>query len=77
LPKYDNFAPLLIPTKGPGTKAVFATGYYPNEPSKPCQNTTMRVIFSDEGIFKRRDLNEKRYKPSKRSLPGYSSLSKI
>jgi hypothetical protein len=51
LPKYDNFAPLLIPTKGPGTKAVFATGNYPDVPSKPCQNTIMRVIFSDEGIF--------------------------
>ena len=36
----------------------------------------MRVIFSDEGILKRRDLNEKRYKPSKRNWLDYPSLSK-
>jgi len=48
-----------MPIKSPGTEAVFATYYYPNEPSKPCQNTTMRVLFSDDGILKRRDLNER------------------
>jgi hypothetical protein len=48
-----------MPIKGPGTEAVFATYITPYEPSKPCQNTNMRVIFSDEGILKRRDLNEK------------------
>jgi hypothetical protein len=76
LPKYGRFAPLPMPIKGPGTDAVFATYITPYEPSKPCQNTTMKVIFSDEGILKRRDLNEKRYKPSKRNWLGYPSLSK-
>jgi hypothetical protein len=41
-----------MPTKGTGTEAVFATYITPYEPSKPCQNTNMRVIFSDEGILK-------------------------
>jgi hypothetical protein len=35
-----------MPTKGPGAEAVFATYICPYGPSKPCQNTNMRVIFS-------------------------------
>jgi hypothetical protein len=41
-----------MPIKDPGTKAVLATGYYPYKPSRPCRNTIIRVIFSDEGIEK-------------------------
>jgi hypothetical protein len=41
-----------MPTKGPGTEAVFATHISPYGPSKPCQNTNMRVIFFGEGILK-------------------------
>ena len=31
------------------TEAVFATYYYPYYPTKPCQNTNVKVIFSGEG----------------------------
>jgi hypothetical protein len=38
-----------MPANGPATEVVFATYNYPNEPSKPCQNTNVRVIFSGGG----------------------------
>jgi hypothetical protein len=38
-----------MPTNDPVTEAVFAIYYYPYESPEPCQNTNVRVVFSDEG----------------------------
>ena len=65
-----------MPIKGPGTDAVFATYITPYEPSKPCQNTNMKVIFSGEGILKG-EICMKSDTRLKKELAGYSSLSKI
>ena len=42
-----------MPTNGPATEAVFALYYFLNGPSKPCQNTNVRVIFFRKNSIKR------------------------
>jgi hypothetical protein len=58
LPKYGRFAPHLKPAKGPGTEEDFIIQFSPSGPHKPCQNTTMRVIFSNDNSIKTTDGKE-------------------
>jgi len=41
-----------MPAIGPAIEAVFTTYYLPYQPPEPCQNTNVRIVFSDEDLKK-------------------------